>query len=794
MRIMQNVSIFSILFGCLFLCSVSSLKSQNFKQQVRGKVFDEVSNLTLADAKLVLAQGEKEYVATSDETGEFRFKEIPVGRYSLRISRKEYAEYRVPDVLLSAGKELILEIGLSFASYEAETVEINNSNSRKQNIQQISTRVFTVEESQRIAATYYDPARLAATYPGIAVASDESNNLVIRGNSPNGVLWRLEGVDIVNPNHSSSTGTFTDRLTQSGGGTNILSNQLLSDSRIQTSAFDPRYGNALAGVFDMSLRKGNDEKREFTIQPSLIGIDLAAEGPFSSSGKASYLVNYRYSTIGLFELMGIEVSPEKINYQDLAFNLSFPTEKAGHFTVFGMGGLSSNIFEAPRVDSLIEEGRDRFDVDFYSNMGAIGMTHSLVIGTQTLWKSVIAASKVESERVEDFLVTLTETNPSAYDEITQSKLSFSSTLSHRINKGINLEEGIYLTKVGYSMLSQQTSLETLNADPQTLAQASGNSWLLQPFVSSTFNPSSKLSLRLGLHGMYFSLNGSKSIEPRASINYQAAPNSRFTLAYGLHSQLQLYGTYFTEFEGSFPNQELDFTKAHHAVFRYTQTLGEGLSLSIEPYYQRLFNVPISQNPNSTFSALNLFEGYIVDSLVNTGTGRNYGLEISADQDLKNGYYYLISASLYESKYTGADGIERDTRFNGKYIFNAVAGKEFYRVSKKGDKKMFGVNLSIAYQGGFRGSPIDLAASEIAKRTVFITTDPFTEKFPDYFRTDLRFSFKKDKAGFTRTFALDLLNLSNRSNIAFRRYDIVSKTVVDKIGLGLIPLLSYRLEF
>jgi len=202
---MQNVSIFSILFGCLFLCSISSGKSQDFNQQVRGKVFDELSNLALDGAKLTLSSEGKEYTTTTDEKGKFRFEQIPVGRYLLNISREEYSAYHLPDILISAGKELILEIGLSFASYEVEAVEINNSNSRKQNIQQISTRVFTVEESQRIAATYYDPARLVATYPGIAVASDESNNLVIRGNSPNGVLWRLEGVDIVNPNHSSST-------------------------------------------------------------------------------------------------------------------------------------------------------------------------------------------------------------------------------------------------------------------------------------------------------------------------------------------------------------------------------------------------------------------------------------------------------------------------------------------------------------------------------------------------------------------------------------------------------------
>jgi len=768
-------------------------KAQDFRQQVRGKVFDELNKQVLEEAEIKLIQGSQEFTTLTDQKGSFKFDQVAVGRYTLQVSKEGYAVYQIPDLVVNAGKELSIEIPLSFVSYSSDEIEISQYNSRKYNLSSVSTRVFTVEESQRFAATYYDPARLAANYPGVAVTADESNNLVIRGNSPNGVLWRLEGVDIVNPNHLTNAGTFTDRLTQSGGGTIILSNQLLSDSRIQTGAFDPQYGNALAGVFDMRLRKGNNQKHEFIIQPSLIGLDLSAEGPIGKSG-SSYLVNYRYSTIGLFALMGLEVSPEDITYQDFAFNVSVPTEKAGTFTFFGMGGLSSNRFDAPREDSLIEENRDRFDVDFFSNMGAIGMTHRLNIGEKTLWKSVLAASAIDSRREENFVRTFTQTDPSTFDEIKQEKLSFTSSLSHRINSSFNLEEGFFLTRLGYTMNSEQYSLENPGTAAQLLARAEGTSLLFQPYVAAIYSPNSKLRLNAGLHGVYFGLNGSTAIEPRLNIDYQVSPKSRITAAYGLHSQLQLYGTYFTEFEGRSPNRELDFTKAHHGVIRFLQSLSDGLSLSVETYYQSLFNVPISQDPLSNFSALNLFEGYVTDSLVNDGSGRNYGIEVSLDQDLKNGFYYLISGSLYESKYTGADGIERDSRFNGNYLFNAATGKEFERTTAKGKNKTFGINLSLTYQGGFRNSPIDLAASQLAQRTVFDQSSPFSERFPDFFRTDLRLVFKRNKNGFTRTFALDILNLTNRSNVAFRRYDLVSNSVVDKTSFGVLPLLSYRMEF
>ncbi|MEM6803013.1 MAG: TonB-dependent receptor, partial [Bacteroidota bacterium] len=369
-----------------------------------------------------------------------------------------------------------------------------------------------------------------------------------------------------------------------------------------------------------------------------------------------------------------------------------------------------------------------------------------------------------------------------------------SNLSHRISPRFELEEGFFLTQLGYRMNSQQYSLENTSTEPILLAEAEGNSLLAQAYAAAKLSLSKRFKIRLGLHGIYFALNESKALEPRLNLDYQLSSRTRLTAAYGLHSQLQLYGTYFTQFEDRSPNRDLGFTKAHHGVLRLAQSLGNGLSLNVEAYYQSLFDVPISQDPTSKFSALNLFEGYVRDSLVNEGSGRNYGLEISMDQELRNGYYYLVSASLYESKYTAADGIERDSRFNGNYLFNAVAGKEFDRRSKKGKNKMFGINLSLTYQGGYKGSPIDITASQIAQRTVFDETNPFSEQFPDFFRTDLRLVFKRNKAGFTRSFALDILNLTNRSNVAFRRFDIVSNTVVDKSSFGLLPLLSYRLEF
>lgn len=764
-------------------------------QTVRGTIVDELSGVAITGAGVRIDKGSyQEYVETNTE-GEFRLESVPVGRVELRVGSNGYLTFEMRDLVVNSGKEVILNIKLEPNSYELEEVEISGESI--QALDRVSSRTFTVEETQRYAATYYDPARLAASFPGVTTTSDESNNIVVRGNSPNGILWRMEGVDIVNPNHTPNAGTFADKITPNGGGVIILSTQLLANSAFYTGAFDANYGNALSGVFDVNLRPGNNEQFEFIFQPSLIGIDAAVEGPINKEKGSSFLANYRYSTVGFFTAVGLELTPEVINYQDLSFNVTLPTKKAGTFTIFGMGGLSITQYDAPREDSLRLESRDRFDIDFFSNMGAVGATHQLVLNSKTLWKSSLAVSAIESQRIADYVTDDFETIQAEKDYLLQRKISLTSNLTHKLNDRSFLKAGIFVTDLGYDVENSSFTLDSANTET-ILASAGGHSQLVQPYVSWNYQPSPTLEINAGLHAMWFALNGSASLEPRLSVTLRPSARQRISLAYGLHSQLQQLSTYFagvTQENGTtaFPNQDLGFTRAHHIVLGYQYQLSRSMQLRVEPYYQALFNVPVTTS-SSTFSALNLLEGYVTDSLENTGTGQNYGVEISLEKRIDNGMYFLLSSSLYESTYTAADGITRDTRWNGNYLFSGTGGKEFERVTKKGKTKSWGINLRTIYQGGLRYTPIDLDASIAQQTTVFDDSQAWGEKLPDYFRVDLRLSFKHQRPKMTRTFSIDILNLTNRENLAFRRFDIVQQAIVDKNSLGLFPLMSYRLEF
>jgi CarboxypepD_reg-like domain/TonB-dependent Receptor Plug Domain len=764
----------------LFALLAVSLQAQTFTQTVRGRVTENNHAIEKATIQLLNTS----FGTTTDTEGRFSLTKIPTGRYAIQISCVGYESVVLPEILIEAGKEKILEIELTPQIKQLDVAVVRAAAPPAQS----SLQTITTEQTLRYAATYFDPARLATSFAGVVASNDQANGLVVRGNSPASTQWRLEGVEIVNPNHLNNAGTFSDRPTQTGGGVNILSAQLLDRADFLTGAFPAQYGNALGSVMDVHLRKGNDQKHEFTVQAGVIGIDLAAEGPLSSTSKASYLVNYRYSFTGLLAAMGAKLGDEDIRFQDLSFNLSLPTRSAGHFTIFGMGGVSSNVFAAQRDSSLWKFQKDGYDITFNSKMGAAGVTHRINLGPKLTWNSTLVASALENNRIgsvlskRNFAVLFTETDQSA-----KSRYSVASHLSYKINANWKVQSGVYVTQ----QADQITSLY-----PQA-ALGTTNGYILQPYFSLEGRPSPRLSVQAGLHYLRYTFNKSKSVEPRASVRYQVDARQSVSVSYGLHSQLQLPQLYRGWRNEEFINANLDLTKAHHVVLGYEYRWAGQSQIRVEGYYQSLFNVPISA-PTSfgtsrwlpAFSALNLEDTFVEDQLGNNGTGQNYGIEVTYQKFLAKNYYILATGSLYNSLYVGQDGVQRNTRFAGNHTFSVTAGKELIRKANRN----LGINLRVLWLGGFRDSPIDVATSKISNRTIYKLDQLFTIKMKDYFRPDLRIYWKKNKNNFTRTWSVDIQNVSNSQNEAYSYYDVLQKQIVKRYQLGIIPLLSYRIEF
>ncbi len=759
-----------------------------YKQQLRGLVTDQVLQQPLPGATVTVIGLNRSVV--TDAAGEFRFKDIPVGACRIHISYSGYKDGMLENISVNSGKETVIQISLEPIVQTERTVLIK-ANSKKNrplnDMSLVSARAFTVEETQKYAAAVNDPLRMATAFAGVMAADDGNNHIVIRGNSPAGLLWRMEGMDIPNPNHFGTPGA-------SGGGISILSSQLLSNSDFITAAFASEYGNALSGVFDLKLRKGNNEKNEYTFQAGVLGVNAAVEGPFSKKYKGSYLVNYRYSTLTLLAKAGVLPDNGATNFQDLSFNFYLPTNKLGTFTIFGFGGLSDQTFVADKDSANWETKSDRYSYKFFSNTAMTGLTHTILAGNRLNIKSGVGISQTNIGYDEDFTENDYSLSKTYLDKYKTNKWIFNSTLNYKFSNSLTLRGGVIANLIRYNFYQESSKHE---GEPlQVMLNTSGKTATQQAFAQWQYKPTNHISLNAGLHYFRLSHNNTQSLEPRFSAKWNINNKSSVAAGYGLHSQMQTLNVYFAQLEDGngkiqLPNANLGLTKSHHYVVSYSYRLAKNVQVKTELYYQQLFNVPVSIYDSSTLSTLNIQNEYLTDPLENKGKGRNYGVEISLERYLQNNFYLTLSNSLYQSKYLAKDQVERNTRFNGNYIITLIGGKDFVNQRRA---RTFGINLKTIYAGGFRTTPIDFAASQQQGYTVFIEKDAYSLQNPAYFRADLRVSMKWNRKHLTSTLSLDFQNITNRLNVYNQGYDAEKNSIVTNYQAGLIPILNYKIEF
>lgn len=768
------------------------LAAQQFTQTVRGVVTDKISQVPIPGVRVVLLNSEPKKGISTDENGVFKLTEVPVGKQTFTFEGEGYKFFALPNVVVNSGKEVVLNISLEENVVQGEEVVIIakvDKNKALNDMSVVSTRTFSVEETQKYAAAFNDPARMASAFPGVVQTGDPSNTISIRGNSPNGLLWRMEGVEIPNPNHFSNVGS-------AGGGISILSAQLLTNSDFSTGAFAAEYGNALSGVFDLKLRKGNNEKHEFTIQTGFLGIDLSAEGPFKKGYGGSYLFNYRYSTLGVISKMGIEVGDASTLFQDLSFNISLPTKKIGNFTCFGFGGLSSQTTEATTDTTLWKDEFLRYNTDFRANTGATGITHTKTIGKKSFIKTALVYSATQNAYGENKLDYDLSKHDTYEESFINKKITLQSVYNLKINSKHSIRAGIILNDLGFSLLEKQYNDSTGKMDE--LLNSTGNAYSLQAFNQWKYRVSEKITFNAGLHYLRFFLNDSWSLEPRASFKWDFSTLQSITIGYGLHSQIQPLGIYFSrnfanDETYTTPNKNLGLSKSHHCVLGYDLALSEFWRIKLETYYQYLFNIPQGSDNSYNYSILNNEDGYDYVAMNNKGTGRNYGIELTIEQFMHRNFYLLTSISLFDSKYKGNDGKFYNTRFNTNQTISITGGKEF-QLSEKRKKRTIGINMKTVYSGGLRQTPIDKNASDVAGYGIYKSGEAYSEKMPAYFRPDIGISLKRNYKKVTATLSLDIQNIVNRQNVGGKYYDANSKEVKYYYAAGIIPILSYRLQF
>lgn len=780
----------------LFLSAVYLNAQNNYSQTIRGVVIDAITEIPLHGASVVLLNSNPLKGTTTNEKGEFRLDHLILERQSIQVSFVGYSTVTLNNLIINSGKELVVTVKLDEKVIQAEGVVVKAYGRKDRPINEmalVSARSFTIEETERYAGSWGDPSRMAANYAGVSSSTDQRNDIIIRGNSPQGLLWRIEGVDIPSPNHFASLGS-------TGGPMSMLNNNLLSNSDFYTGAFPAEFGNALSGAFDLKMRAGNNEKYEFLGQVGFNGFEFGAEGPFSKNHKASFLVNTRYSTIGVFNAIGMDfgLATAVPNYQDISFKIDIPLSNYRKFSVFGIGGKSYIAMLESKLDpSKFSLGG--MNIYAGSTTGILGMNYTCYLTPKTSLRTELSATSIEITSKIDSLWRnkVLGIYPSIDEKTIDSKCSLSVKLNAKYNSRNNQNSGITFDLFNINYRGKH--YDYLLGEFINHMNVHGNIKMLSAYSQWQHKFSDNLIANTGIHTNYLFLNQSWSIEPRLGLKWSLNDKQSLNFGFGLLSQTQLKALYLgttlvdtinLRYEQT--NKDLGFTKSLQFVLGFDCLVRANLRLKIETYFQHLYDVPVTPKQRE-FSMLNPFDDFLSNNypyMVNKGKGTNYGIEITFEKFLNSGLYYLFTTSIFNSKYSGYDNIERNSANNNNYIFNLLAGYEF----KVGNHGYLAFDIKGVEGGGRRYLSVEEEKSKQQFKPVYDWGNAYKNRFNDYFKINCRVTYKINRNKLNHEFAIEVANVTNHRNIYAQFWDVKEERLKTINQFGFFPIMLYRIQF
>ena len=721
----------------------------------------------------------------SDVDGNFVINNVPVGRHSVRASYIGYEPVLLKEQLVSSGKELVLSLKMRESISELGEVVVKprvNKQLPLNEMAQVGARMFSVEEATRYAGGMADPARTASMFAGVATGG-ATNGISIHGNSPQMLQWRVEGVEVPNPNHFAE-------ITEAGGGVfTSLNGTVLANSDFLTGAMPAEYGNALSGAFDMKMRVGNNTKYEHAIQVGTLGVDFASEGPLGKNTKASYLVNYRYSFLEIAKkLHAINMEKETLDYQDLSFKLNMPTTKAGTFAVWFTGLIDHYENEVPDVS----EWETLWDMnDSWSRQSncAVGLTHTYRFKSGgTLHSSVAFTGAYRKLGVNNYDEQMTKT-PGMDGRNADWNVIISAQHQQKLSSRYTMQNGFEHRHLAFNTWLDW--IHEVGGPLYRVYESNGYTGLTRLYSSHKLALSNRLSTVAGVNVMWFNLNNQWLVEPRVSVQYKKSLSSTLSLAYALNSRKESTDTYFVMMDGKNPNEDLGLTRSHHISASFAQRLGENAMLKVEPYWQWLFDVPVEEG--TTYSIINHRSFFQDRALVNEGAGCNFGIDLTLERYLKDGFYGMLTATLFKSEYRDAQGEWHHSRHDRGYITNILGGKEW--MVGKSRKNVLGVNGRLTLMGGDRYTPIPegITFEDVAKRADKSIpeadgVDPYSAQMGMNVGYAFSVKYTINKKHTSHHFILEYLQMRTFQGQTF---DLSTHEIVDKYTSLTFPNIAYR---
>ncbi len=781
------------LFSLLFVFLSAFVHAGSGTQNVRGVVKDNLSGQPLENVTVIIFNESIEHGTSTNQAGEFLFKELPLDYYTIYFSYVGYESIIQHRVRLVSSREYytVVEMNISSELIEGATIVSTVRKDRPNNPRaMVSSRSFSLEETNQYAGSYGDPARMAINYAGVLPARDNRNDIIIRGNTSYGLLWKLDGIEIPNPNHFGATGS-------TGGPITIINNNLLNNSDFFTAAFPAEYSNATAGVFDLKMNPGNPDNHNKWAQLGWNGLEIGSEGPLYEAKNITYASAYRYSFVDILSRIGFDL-PDAVKYQDLSLKVNVPNTSLGNFSLTAMGGSSNIGILNSKLDpkDWLFADRSGEDVDNTYSMGVLGLTHSTLINSNSLLTTTLS---ITGSSVENKIDTFTVESPAPFrwghEKSDEYRLAVSASVKHRFSPKLDASMGFHADKFIVNFTDKQYVHNSysviINSGNQELD-------LYRLYADATYRLRNNFRTYIGINTQYFAFSHETLFEPRLGIQWDLSEKHMLSFGSGLHSQMQPRMIYFVISNANINHQKLTninlkHTKSYHNVLGYDFLISRNLRLKTEVYYQYIFDAPVSL-AKPAYSVLNHGAEFYVDrpdSLINNGTGRNYGIDVTLERFWSNNFFCLITGSLFESNYTGQDGIKRNTAFNGKFAVNLLAGYEIH-LSQINRSMTFGINLT--YAGGRPYVPYDIEASMKKKEVILAWNQAYEVQRDDYKRASLRIGMRQNIRNANIETAIDLQFRSDYTNIYYDRLDIETGEIIKTYSMGFYPMANVRIEF
>jgi hypothetical protein len=749
-------SFFVLSILCLFLFTAFHTRAQG----IIGFVTESSTHHPVPNAYVSLFRNDSLYQQVlTDSTGHYRISTLEAGRFSIVIEVPGYALLRDDDLLLDGYAVLRLEHLLQNEAVMLQTVSVVSSRRKFEP----ATILIHPDDLLTVAGNFEDPVRILHSQPGVVLLNDQSNQFSLRGQSPVFNTWQLEGLEITNPSHTSNAGTLSDRPTQSGGGINMFSAQMLGSTVVYTGLNPMHTGRTAGAVINMHLHETTRD--EWRARAGLIGLEFGGGTSFSEKSVLDF--NLRYSFTGLLSNLGVDFGGEKISFYDGVVSWLHRGE-SHRLKVFGWAGNSINDFEKPETP---ERFKDFFDIRYENDVYGAGMRYDLLLGDRTQLQSGLAYSTTSSAYTKTG--TFEDENTAIDDAGETSVLSGFFTLMHQLSSTIQAQAGIDMVN---RMYEGEPSFHLPFADENKLRFNLG------------------VSIQVSRH-LLAELGGEAVLETITDDENEFRPGGRAMLKWNPAHRLQI-------FAGG------RYSSSHTTVIGLTDvtSLESGATLrltnhvfGITGYLQQVENAParIDQEGDLRYYAVDLEEPFMTGgSALNNysaTTSRGYGIEGKWHYSGGHGWSWQFNQSLFKTERELPKRPFDRGHFDGGWATHAMVAKEWVR-TRGGKQRTWNVSLRGIFNGGLWEQRIDENGSDNTNATRYVRPGNFTEQLPAFKRVDMSLSrttaFPKSRI----RWMIDIQNAFSLTNIAYHYYDPYLHRIEPQKHLGIIPVLSLQIAW